>query len=418
MPVTRLKISKLNWIFLVLVVLFCLRLNEEYYIYAQSNLALKDDHIEIIIEIEGQNIQNAVDKENAIQIHPTGDIYGKLICKIIGNDTIYIDKVKIGFVIIDRDVFSNEMDINVSLNSGDELRINQTFTFQDVLGLETFSFVSGIYNLKYYLYYSFNASSEVLEGQPFYMNIIGNPLTSVTGIVSTAAVAYAGVTTVGLINSMSKSIPREIGNSIDNSSVKATQKLKSFYEAKSFKSLQNEVSKSAFGYAKVWKAGKCPSCNIEWPDGEEVCPGCHITVEESQEIYAKTLEQKSLNVCEEIINSASTLSVYGIAQNIGAGTIPTTSIVSVLINSGLSIAQPRMGKSWNAKTRKLVFKGLSTALTSVLWVQAIGFEVISLSMLAVALLTATVPALIISKILENMIKVKTKLFWGSKIVVT
>jgi len=90
----------------------------------------------------------------------------------------------------------------------------------------------------------------------------------------------------------------------------------------------------------------------------------------------------------------------------------------VLINSGLSIAQPRMGKNWNAKTRKLVFKGLSTALTSVLWIQAIGFEVMSLSMLAVALLTATVPALIISKIFENMIKVKTKLFWGSKIVVT
>ena len=58
------------------------------------------------------------------------------------------------------------------------------------------------------------------------------------------------------------------------------------------------------------------------------------------------------------------------------------------------------------------------ALTSVLWIQAIGFEVVSLSMLVIALLTATIPALIISKILENIIKVKSKLFWGSKIVVT
>ena len=73
---------------------------------------------------------------------------------------------------------------------------------------------------------------------------------------------------------------------------------------------------------------------------------------------------------------------------------------------------------WNKKTRKLVFKGLSTALTTIFWIQAIGYEVMSLSMLAIALLTATVPSLIISKILENAIKVKTKLFWGSKIVVS
>ena len=408
---------RFNNLLLFIVVLICLTLKGQHG-HAQTNMALKDDHIEILIEIDGQNIQNARDKENPIEIHPSGDIYGKLICKIIGNETIHINYVKIGFIIFDREIFSKEMELNVSLNSGDEFIINQTFTFQDVLGIEQFSYMSGIYHLKYYLNYDTVDSTEILEGQPFYMKIIGNPFTSVTGVVSTVALAYAGITTAGLINSMSQSIPQEIIKSIDNSTIKATKKLKSYYEGKTFKSLQNEVSKSAFNYVKTWKTDNCPSCETKWPEGKEICPGCQITLDEAKIIFAQNLEKKSLNACEEIVNSASTLSVYNITQKIGSGIVPTTSIVSVLLSTGLTLANPRVGKTWNAKTRKLVFKGLSSALTAIFWIQAIGFEVMSLSMLAVALLTATVPALIISKILENMIKVKTKLFWGSKIVVT
>ena len=309
------------------------------------------------------------------------------------------------------------MDINVSLNPGDELKINQTLIFQDVLGIEQFSYMSGIYHLKYYLNYDTNDSTNILEGQSFYMKIKGNPLTSVTGVVSSAALAYAGITTAGLINTINQSIPQEILNSIDNSTINATKKLKSYYEGKTFKSLQNEISKSTFNYVKTWKMDICPSCETKWPENNDMCPKCNLAYEEAKIIYAKNIENTSLNVCEEIVNSSSALSVYNITQKLGSGAVPTTSIVSVLLSAGLSMANPRVGKNWNKKTRKLVFKGLSTSLTIIFWIQAIGFEVMSLSMLAIALLTATVPSLIISKILENMIKVKTKLFWGSKIVV-
>lgn len=408
---------RMSFLFLILIIIFCLFSNNKNYVFGQSEFALKDDYIEIIIEIEGKNILNATVKENAIEIYPTGNIYGNLICKIVGNETVNIDKIKIGFILLDREISSEEMKVNISLNPGDLLHINQTFTFQDILGIKSFNFISGIYYLKYFVYYTSAESINILDGEPFYMKIIGNPFTSVTGIVSSVAVVYSGITTAGLIYSMNKSIPLEIGNSIENTSVKATAKLKSYYEGKSFKSLQDEVSKTVFSYATTWKSEICPKCNIKWPDGKDICPNCHITLEESKEIFRKNLEQSSLNVCQEIVNSTSILSVYDISQKIGIGTIPTTSIISVLISSGLSLAQPRVGKNWSAKTRKLVFRGLSTALTSVLWIQAVGYEVISLSMLAIAILTATIPAFIISKIIENMIIIKTKLYWGSKIEV-
>jgi hypothetical protein len=58
------------------------------------------------------------------------------------------------------------------------------------------------------------------------------------------------------------------------------------------------------------------------------------------------------------------------------------------------------------KTQRLVFTSLSTAIVTVLWVQSIGLEAISLTMLVIALLTGTIPALIIRRTLQLGIKQK------------
>jgi len=58
---------RLNFYLLFLIILISLTL-KGHYGYAQPNLALKDDHIEVLIEIEGHNIRNARDKENHIDI--------------------------------------------------------------------------------------------------------------------------------------------------------------------------------------------------------------------------------------------------------------------------------------------------------------------------------------------------------------
>ena len=57
---------RFNNLLLFIVVLICLTLKGQHG-HAQTNMALKDDHIEILIEIDGQNIQNARDKENPIE---------------------------------------------------------------------------------------------------------------------------------------------------------------------------------------------------------------------------------------------------------------------------------------------------------------------------------------------------------------
>jgi hypothetical protein len=58
------------------------------------------------------------------------------------------------------------------------------------------------------------------------------------------------------------------------------------------------------------------------------------------------------------------------------------------------------------KTRRLVFTSLSTALLSILWIQAVGIEVVSLTMLLIAILTGTIPAMLIRRALELDLKKK------------
>ena len=403
------------WGFLI-VVLGC-SIPRTIFVFGQTHL-IQDDFVQIYLELDGKNILNATNKETAIEIHPSGEVYGLINISSKVNDTINVDSMVIGFIFLDNQIFSRDKVINTTIQPGTEITVHQTFTFQDVLDVEALDFVSGIYQLKYNIQYSIGNIQYNIESPHFYMKIIGNPLTSVTGLATTAAVAYAGLSTANLVNSMRKSIPLEVLHSVDNTFFQATKKLTGFYEGKFAKALQNEVSNSAATYSKAWKGGKCPSCEALWPVGDPSCPACSLSQEKAQEMYAKALEEKSLMVCKEVVDSANALSVYKIAEKVGTGIVPTTSIISVLLKSGLCIAAPRVGKSWNEKTRKLIVKSLSNAITAVLWIQAVGYDVISVSMLVMALLTATIPALIISKIIENIIKERSRLQWGSTIIVS
>ena len=111
----------------------------------------------------------------------------------------------------------------------------------------------------------------------------------------------------------------------------------------------------------------------------------------------------ALRVSKDLVDSVSVLNVSSIALSLGMGIMPTMDIISVLSGAGLTLAQPRVAKDWSAKTRKLVFQGLSTSLFSIFWIQACGIDVVSISMLAVAIVSGFVLPILISKLFSNRI---------------
>ena len=127
---------------------------------------------------------------------------------------------------------------------------------------------------------------------------------------------------------------------------------------------------------------------------------------EAEQLYQETLERKCTEACKELVDSVSGKSLLSISKSLGDDIIPVSDIISVFTGSGLSLIKPRVSSRMSQKTRRLVFTCLSTALLTVFWVQSIGIEAISLTMLVIAILTGTIPAMIIRRILQTGIKQK------------
>ena len=381
----------------------------------QSVLTIKDENFEVFIDFDGINIREAAEESNAILLDPDVDVLARLEYLVVGNYSIEVDKLKTVFSLADFDAWSKIDRLDFTLYPGGNFTFVQTWKFKNYIGSRNIGIVSGIYQVRYDLYYRVEGYSKVIKSVPFYVRFSGNPITSVFGVAATVGVAHAGISILGLVNSMRKSIQLEVDRSIESTKVSPTKKLMGYYKGKSYKSVQDEVSNVAFRYAtKLWRGDKCPQCGTDWPEGHKACPSCHLTLEEAQELYSKLLRDKSLNACREVVDSVSGLSLSSIANNLGEGVTPTTDIISVLTFSGLALVQPRVAKSWGKKTGSLVFTGLRTTVFSLFWVQACGVEEISLTMLVIAVISGTLLPMLIGKVLGNNIKEKAKIFWESK----
>jgi len=376
-----------------------------------------DDNLEVYIFVEGINVKEANNRLDAILIDPNGVINAYAEITSTADDPLTLDELEIAFIWANIDAFKSTQELNSTLFPGNTLSANQTFNVEDYLGLGDLQFISGIYKFRYNLDYSIDNHPVQMNGNTFYMKIAGNPLETVTGAAATAAVAASGISLLWIANSVRKVSPLDLETSINTSFVAPTKKLLSFYRAKTYKSIQNEISNTIYSQATSWKGDICPLCSTDWPEKSPHCIECEISIDEAKKHYLLALEDTSLRSSKELVDSVSGLSLYNIAQDIGGGMIPTTSIISVLTSSGLALVEPRISHSMNKKTRRLIFSSLSTALLTVFWIQAMGIEVASLFMLLIAILTGTIPAMLIRRTLELNLKKKITNFFNQKTLV-
>lgn len=386
----------------------------DYEFVDQSILTISDQNLEILIDVEGGNMNDAVHESNPIIVDLSDGVDIRLQYSVLNISELYIDRLKTVFVFADLDALSQTDELDFTLHPEDNFTYIQTWQFNNYLGIENFGLISGVYKVRYDLYYSVSNENKILSGTPFYVKFSGNPFTSVPSIVTTVAVLHAGVSVVSLVNTMRGSIKQEADKSIEATKVSPTKKLIGYYRGSTYSRLQAEVSKSAFEYAiNLRRGGKCPQCNSEWPENQDTCSNCQITFEEAVELYSKTLSEKSLRAAKEVVDSVSGLSLSNIAMKLGEGVVPATSIISVLTFSGLTLIQPRIAKSWQEKTRKLVFRGLRIAIYSLFWIQATGIDTLSITTLVIVILSGFILPTIFSTILRFNIIGKVRNFWAS-----
>ena len=393
----------------------CIFLSIIYFLTSSSELVsgnTQDKLIQTSIVLSGKNITEATDPINAFLIDPNEGVISKIEYLVTANQSVNLRYLKTVFIIADADAISKTDIINLNMSNGDKYTFIQTWKLDNYVGNENIGLISGIYKLRYDLYYIVKGQNKVIEGSPFYIKFKASPLTSVFGVLSSVAVVATGFSFVGLANSLRTSIDTELGNSIGESRVSPTEKLKGYYRGKSYSMAQSEISKLLYGYAsKLWTQEKCPQCETDWPPDLNDCPNCHLTGDEAKELYSTSLVEKSITAIKEIVDSVSGLSLKGIADKIGEGETPTASIISVVTFSGLTLVQPRVSKKWSNKQRNLIFTGLKTSLYALFWVQATGIGVISIVSLLIAILSGFLIPAIISRITGNNLKAKISEFW-------
>ncbi|MFC1803006.1 hypothetical protein ACFL0D_03455 [Thermoproteota archaeon] len=365
--------------------------------------------------MDGINVTEAFDQGNAIVIDPNTGVIAKIAYLVTGNHSVEVSYLKTVFIVADIDATSQTDIVDVTLSSGDNFTFVQTWKFNNFVGHKNIALITGVYELRYDLYYSVKGQDNVIKGLPFYVEFDASPVTSVFGIVSTVALAATGISFIGLANSLKGSIDLELGNSVGETKVSPTEKLKGYYRGKTYSMAQTEISNLLFGYASsLWKGEKCPQCEVDWPKDIEECPSCQITAEEAKELYTTSLVEKALTAIKEVVDSVSGLSLKGIADKIDEGVNPTTNIVSVVTFSGLTLVKPRVSKNWSKKRRSLIFTGVRTSIYTLFWVQACGIGVVSITALIVALLSGFLIHLIISRITGNGLKAKISEFWEKR----
>jgi hypothetical protein len=144
------------------------------------------------------------------------------------------------------------------------------------------------------------------------------------------------------------------------------------------------------------------------------CPKCDILLEVVRNVYAKQLQQRCLKVCGEVSRSISGLRVIKLAQTLGTGVVSTSGIIKLCSKSGLTFIKPYTGK-WSQGLRgKLIFTGISNGITAYFWIKAIGYGIVSLTVLAIAILFGLSLPLITRQIFKKRLVSACKKFWESK----
>jgi len=395
---------------IILIIIYIILLSNQF-----ASGKIHDEYLQVKIVMDGKNASEALDQDNAFLIDPNNGVITKIDYLVKGNHSVDIKYLKTVFIIADIDTTSQTDNIDVTISSSDNFTFVQTWKFNNYVGHENIALITGVYKIRHDLYYSIEGQNKVIHGLPFYVEFDASPLSSVFGVVSTVALAATGFSFIGLVNSLRGSIDLELGNSIGETKVSPTEKLKGYYKGKSYSMAQAEISKLLFGYASsLWNREKCPQCEVDWPKDIDVCPSCLITADEAKELYSTSLVEKSITAIKEVVDSVSGLSLKGIAEKIGEGETPTTSIVSVVTFSGLTLVQPRVSKNWSKKQRSLIFTGLRTSIYALFWVQATGIGAISVAALIVALLSGFLIPMIIGRISGNNLKAKISEFWKKR----
>ncbi len=260
------------------------------------------------------------------------------------------------------------------------------FSPQQYLNVGSMKITTGIYNGRIELEYSTTGSNKIFY-YPIKIRILGNPVSSLVGVIGMVATAAAAVSAAVL------GISLVAAGSVVSSNVQliALENLKRFALRRLEPTARGSVVGALVRAArKKIKKRYCPICSGHIK--HDYCYSCKKTAKEAEKEYTEKVKALALQGIQ-LLASGEVKTMDALCARLGIDNRLGMDVIATLKNARLvkvkGIASKLMAKA--------VTTGISSAISIILWIAVGGFAILSTWMLLMVLFLALLLPILITK---------------------
>ncbi|UCE38707.1 MAG: hypothetical protein JSW00_05625 [Thermoplasmata archaeon] len=368
---------------------------------------MQDEKISIITEFNGRNIADAQEESTAIVI----DIEEEMTLFFKWNNTyssdLEVSGITIELTYLDLKIYSIPYDLDIITHAYSTSNYTIYQDLEPYLKQAGVNLVEGVYKIVCKLTYQIleePVSTHELS-TPLYIRIGGNLLTSVIGVAAIASTIVSGITGVGAIREVSKTI--EVAkniNGVDNP--KELAQLSSMPKGLTVvktTDIPKETLKRTFESAKkYWEGKNCPKCLSDWARSTTICESCGITIEEAEKLFGNMIVNLSEKAKEPISKTARGMSLKVLERLLGVDTAIVHIVLKTMVDVGIAKTQiaPRF------IIKKLITNGLKIVVTTIVFLQISGLKVVGMNLLILSIVLGSAIPFATGLVVEKTINKK------------
>jgi hypothetical protein len=350
-----------------------------------SKISMQDENISVIAEFNGRNIADAQEESTAIVI----DLEEEMTLFFKWNNTyssdLEVSGITIELTYLDLKIYSIPYDLDIITHADSTSNYTIHQDLEPYLKQAGMNVVGGVYKIVCKLMY------QILEepvsthevSTPLYIRI-GRGLTSVIGVAAIASTIVSGITGVGAIREVSKTI--EVAkniNGVDNPEglAQLSSMPKGLTVVKTA-DIPKETLKRTFESAKkYWEGKNCPKCLSDWTRNTTICESCGITIEEAEKLFGNMIVNLSEKAKEPISKTARGMGLKVLERLLGVDTAIVHIVLKTMVDVGIAKTQiaPRF------IIKKLITNGLKVVVTTLVFLQISGLKVVGMNLLILSI---------------------------------
>lgn len=387
-----------------IVIAICLSLTVNA--VGSSKVSIQDENISVTIEINNINIIDAQEELTALMINSKEELHIFLEWNNTHTSNIKISRLEIEFTYLDFVIYSLPYELNILTQPHTTLNYSIFQDLEPYLQQSGVQLIEGAYRVTVKLSYEILETVSTYElSIPLYVKIGGNLLSSVVGVAATAGTVLTGLTVLGAVREVSKTIEiaKVINTIVNPKSLLDLGSLPKGLEFLKPGDAPKETMKRMYETAqKHWGGKKCPKCKAKWPRKAAACEKCGITSEEAKKLFSETVVKLTEKAKMPMYKTAGGIGVKVLARSLGVDTMMVNAVLKTMLDSGL--AKARVSRRFIIN--KFIVNGSKIVVSAIIFLQISGLKVFGIYYLILSIVLGATISFVVGNLVNKMLNIK------------